>query len=277
MTQQGRLQRRMEFCRDHPKLESDLDQLTPKAFEMIFVDDKRKSMFCYIPKIACTSWKQVLIYLSGNSSASEPQEIRSGIHTSRHLVRLSKYSMEEIRQKLETYSKYLFVRHPFARLLSAYINKFDNSKNTHYPKKIGYEIIKKYRANPSNESSTFGLDVTFEEFIEYLLDLRSDRRIDDHWAPYHTMCQPCVVHYNFIGKYETLDADAREALTRMGAGNITFPKSNESKVRTIDLLPQYLATLTPIQISMLYAKYAIDFAMFDYQLPHLDPPKITPP
>ena len=269
----------MEFCRDHPKLESDLDDLTREAFKSILVEDKTKSLFCYIAKVACTSWKQVLIYLSGKTNASEPQQIRGGpeVHNSRNLVRLSSFPMEEIRRKLEIYSKYMFVRHPFARLLSAYMNKFVNSTDIQFPKNIGTKIIRRYRANPSNESLTFGRDVTFEEFVKYLLDLNSDGRVNEHWDPYHTICLPCVVHYNFIGKYETLDADVREALARMGAGNITFPKSNASKLRTIDLLPQYLAKLTPNQISMLYAKYSTDFVMFDYQLPQLDPSKITLP
>ena len=171
-TQRERRQLGEDFCRNHSELEIDLNDLTPKAFHSIFLDESRKFLLCSIAKIACTNWKRVLIYMTGKSRVESPEDIRSDYaHVSPHLVRLSKFSMPEIKHILNTYSKLIFVRHPFTRVLSAYRNKLANKENAVFNLGIGKKIIRKYRANPSNESLRRGHDVTFEEFVKFLLDL----------------------------------------------------------------------------------------------------------
>lgn len=55
--------------------------------------------------------------------------------------RLSNYTMLEINEKLKTYDKFIIVRHPLERLLSAYRNKFEN-KNEYFQSRFGKHIIK---------------------------------------------------------------------------------------------------------------------------------------
>ena len=56
-----------------------------------------------------------------------------------------KYKRKSI---LETYKKFMFVRHPFDRVLSAYKDKLENEdkkSNYNFHKEIGLKIKKKYR------------------------------------------------------------------------------------------------------------------------------------
>ena len=55
--------------------------------------------------------------------------------------RLSNYTLLEINEKLKTYDKFIVVRHPFERLLSAYRNKFEH-KNEYFQSRFGKRIIK---------------------------------------------------------------------------------------------------------------------------------------
>lgn len=40
-----------------------------------------------------------------------------------------------------------------------------------------------------------GDDVSFEEFIRYLIDTKAAEYMNEHWAPMNTLCQPCLVKY----------------------------------------------------------------------------------
>lgn len=38
-----------------------------------------------------------------------------------------------------------------------------------------------------------GDDVSFEEFVRYLIDTKAAEYMNEHWAPMNTLCQPCLV------------------------------------------------------------------------------------
>uniref|UniRef100_A0A8D8TB78 Carbohydrate sulfotransferase n=1 Tax=Cacopsylla melanoneura TaxID=428564 RepID=A0A8D8TB78_9HEMI len=67
-------------------------------------------------------------------------------------------------------------------------------------------ILRKYRPQAANKSNS--RRATFEEFVLYLLDtFRSEESppgLDMHWAPIVTFCTPCLVNFNVILKFETL-------------------------------------------------------------------------
>lgn len=75
---------------------------------------------------------------------------------------------------------------------------------------------KRYRQNPTEESLKNGDDVTFQEFVEYVTDESSNETRNEHWKPIYELCQPCLVNYNLVSKYESLVEDATEVLERIG-------------------------------------------------------------
>ena len=83
---------------------------------------------------------------------------------------LSNLSPAEQKQKLETYFKFAFVREPFERILSAYKDKFVYPRFP--PKKLqlhGRAILRTVRPNASQSALDKLDDITFREFIEYLV------------------------------------------------------------------------------------------------------------
>jgi len=90
----------------------------------MIVDDKHKLLYCMIPKVACTTFKMVIAKSLTAGNVSEQK-----IHFSWYIHSLGlnyqyKYSKKEIELRLKTYFKFVVVRHPFDRLLSAYADKF---------------------------------------------------------------------------------------------------------------------------------------------------------
>ena len=82
-----------------------------------------------------------------------------------------------------------------------------------------------------------GEDVTFEEFVQYVLqqaDVGQDR-LDSHWRPQYNLCQPCHINYDFIGHYETLRQDAEHMFCdRYLATVITQTSSFQPQVSTVE-------------------------------------------
>ena len=120
-----------------------------------------------------------------------------------------KHSPQEAYGKLKTYFKFLIVREPLDRLLSAYRNKFENKQNTYFHEKFGKLIVKRFRKNASNSS---GNDVTFAEFVEYILSPKTKKPLNEHWRPIHELCSPCQIKFDMIGKFETLQHDSNYIL-----------------------------------------------------------------
>ncbi|XP_015519195.2 carbohydrate sulfotransferase 11 [Neodiprion lecontei] len=247
------------------------DQLvTSKIFHHLIVDELHKLLYCYVPKVACTNWKRVLMIASGKWQGKDPMEIPANqAHSPGIFRRLSKYTMEEIEEKLLTYNRLIVVRHPFERLLSAYRNKFEAKYNSsmYFQSRFGKRIVKKFRSNATREALERGDDVTFSEFVDFVTTEDAENgTLNEHWRPITELCHPCLVNYDLISKYESLVEDATEVLERMGAPWVRFPSGPQSSEPTSKRLGSYYSTLTFKQLQKLAKLYRLDFKVFDYSL-----------
>ncbi|KAM3619603.1 uncharacterized protein V6R79_010738 [Siganus canaliculatus] len=230
----------------------------------ILVNDQYRFLYCYVPKVACSNWKRVLKVLNG---ALDSIHVKVKMNHQSDLLFLSSLKPEEIRYRLKHYFKFMFVREPMERLLSAYRNKFGEIQS--YQKKYGVEIIRRYRKGRAKDSSVTGDDVTFAEFVRYLLD-EDVERMNEHWMPMYNLCQPCAVNYDFIGSHENLENDAEFVLQRIGAPpSVHFPERQTwYKPVTSETLHYYLCSLPQKLLRELLPKYILDFSLFTYPLPN---------
>lgn len=248
-----------------PHSVSSLSPLQRKTLlQHILVNDEYRFLYCYVPKVACSNWKRVLKVLSG---ALENVDVNIKMDHRSDLVFLSSLKPEEIRYRLTHYFKFMFVREPMERLLSAYRNKFGEIES--YQRKYGVEIIKRYRKGYAKGASVTGDDVTFAEFVRYLLD-EDVERMNEHWMPVYNLCQPCTVSYDFIGSYEHLEQDAEYVLQRIRAPPfVRFPERQTwYKPVTTETLHYYLCSLPQKLLRELLPKYILDFSLFAYPLPN---------
>ncbi|XP_069101095.1 carbohydrate sulfotransferase 14-like [Argopecten irradians] len=224
-------------------------------------------VFCFIPKIACSQWKTIFITLAGkvNSSLLNFGNVHKKYHSNMNF--LHKYPSRKQSRILEDYKKYIVVRNPFERLLSAYRNKFAG-KGFHEFREEGKEIIKRFRKNATRESLEKGNDVSFLEFVQFLTDEETEN-LNDHWEKYNTLCHPCTVRYDFIGKYETISRDADFILRDIGAPpEIQFPKRSDKYTteETRNTFEKYYSQIPGEYIVKLWNMYRLDFELFGYSL-----------
>ncbi|KAJ7363292.1 Carbohydrate sulfotransferase 11 [Desmophyllum pertusum] len=111
----------------------------------VLVSNRYKTLFCYVPKVACTNWKRVFHVLEGHfNTTAEINGTLAQAHKS--LDTLEEYSDDEINHMLQTYKKIVFIREPMMRVLSAYRDKFVYGE-VEFHQTFGKNIIKKFRKN----------------------------------------------------------------------------------------------------------------------------------
>lgn len=252
------------------------DQIPQEELHNLLVDDRHGIIYCYVPKVACTAWKRIMIVLSESLKVHgvpyrDPADIPIELVHESSLQRLNAYPKEVIKQKLDTYTKFIFVRDPFVRLISAYKDKLESANQIYY-ETIGVEILRKF-GNVSNLPASVqkahedGIVPSFHDFIQYILSLpaENDSMFDEHWRQTVHLCHPCLIDYDFIGKMETIDDDAAQLLRMLNVDNIVsfYPWiKNKTEPRQIKT---WFANIPAEWRRKLYQVYEADFKLFGYE------------
>ena len=173
----------------------------------IFLDHKHKILFCTIPKVSGTSWKKKLLAMNSMQMYIHLEKQKNVKHMFINYL-LKKYKVDTLNSNQDiknflNYTKIMFVREPVERLISAFHDKFNpNQESNHYFKKFGREISVNYYGNGTDRSGVNHRNVTFEQFVKYIVDLHSRNKTykyDEHWTSYYDLCLPCVIDYDIIG------------------------------------------------------------------------------
>ena len=241
-----------DFCKRTNRLNESVN--TP-GLNNILANEKFKILFCYIPKVACTQWKTVMMQLN----QSEPKYL---IHDKRNFNFLSHYPREKAEEMLKTFFKFVFVREPFERLLSAYIDKFYNNDPGFYSL-WGPHIVSRYKKGMTPEETK----ITFDEFVSFVVRL-NDRGMhcNEHWQTYDKLCKPCGINYDFIGQFENLEREARHVLEFSGLNkSVLFPEIKPSI--TWAKIPSFYSQLSKETLNIIVRIFRGDSEMFGYDLP----------
>ena len=245
--------------------------LQPKDLRHVLVDDAHGLLYCYVPKVACTNWKRVMLALS-SPRGQDPQAIPAHeAHAPGRLPSLADFGPNEINWRLRNYLAFLFVREPFERLASAYHNKFAQPYSAAFQRHYGTRIVRRLRPRPHPEALARGHDVRFTEFLAYLLDPRTrrDEPFNEHWERAHALCHPCRLRYDVVGKFETLAEDAAFVLGLVGTPNLRFPAPpSRAKAATMhDKAIHLFQDISPFYQRRLFDLYRMDFLLFNYSAP----------
>lgn len=169
-------------------------------------------IYCTIPKVG-SSFLRRLFYKFDNPHIGSIFNISA---SDAHIIGrydLSDKTFPEIHHLLKTYNTFLFVREPYRRIFSAYVDKLF-SPNPLFWSFFGKVIVHKFRASPANKSLECGHDVTFKEFIDFLIFSQEKNQYkNDHFDSMYEMSKPCQIDYKFIGKMETFEQDVKSIMT----------------------------------------------------------------
>ncbi|KAK2140367.1 hypothetical protein LSH36_1379g00031, partial [Paralvinella palmiformis] len=150
----------------------------------VVLDHDRKLFYCLIGKAGSKSW---LKYLVNTKHSNQKGHLRHNNFL--QTVGLEMYRnmpLDLVNEEYKDYFKFLVVRHPLQRTVSAY-----------------YETVifhKKYK----NEREKL---LNFTEFVGRVTSDMLD--LNPHWRRYINRCLLCKVDYEYIVKTETMDEDIK--------------------------------------------------------------------
>lgn len=258
-----------EYCRNSTDLQT-VHRNVSKA-HMLYSDNVGL-VYCYVPKVACTNWKRLLRVFNGKSKDPLDTGGKERVHKLGYPSFYKLNNSEGIEWRKNVYYSFMFVRHPFERVLSAYRNKLQDPYNPQYRRVYGSKILRYFRRGLTKEEYKSGLNVTFEEFVDYIIltyEKFGARALNEHWQIMHNLCTPCSMKYNFIGKMETLLEDAEEVLSQIGWNDkVNFPANatDKYKERTNAIMKEYYGQVSRESIDRLYEIYRPDFLAFGYRM-----------
>lgn len=175
---------------------------------------QHRLLYVCVPKCASTTIKAVLSELNGRA-AVPPKRLHSRRHTG--LLPPAQVGLSDFYRLAISPDtlRFAFVRNPYARLVSAWADKFQNR-----PLVPGNSFIDLYLAHraATDRPLSAGREQTlsFAQFIEFAVTT-SDRRIDAHWQLQDDLISMPGIALDFVGTVETFNEDFRRVLDHVGA------------------------------------------------------------
>ncbi|NXM42903.1 CHST9 sulfotransferase, partial [Gymnorhina tibicen] len=245
------------------KLNKPRSELDSQVANQLFVEHKHKFIYCEVPKVGCSNWKRTIFLLQSDLNTEASEIEHDNIHHTSVIKRLLNYSPALQKKFLSNYTKVMFTRHPLQRLVSAYRDKLLHSEAL-YSTTVANAMKAMFRKNKNSSEK-----VSFQEFVSFIT-AKPPHTLDIHWKPMFLLCDPCNIHYDIMGKYETLGLDSEHVLKAIGAPeSLQYPnlKRYGSEKRTDgDITLEYLRQLTSEQIEKIKKLYQMDFFLFNYTM-----------
>lgn len=210
------------------------EQEASQVVSSIMVNNKFQLLYCKIPATGVEGWEQLLQMLEEKENFSLP--LPDPVHQQYGMQKmLGQYNLTSMEALLKSYTKVIFIREPFHRLISAYMHGLADG-------------------------------LTFKEFIQYIL-YKGSSNASIEWKPLVNLCRPCLIHYDYIIMFGFLGTEVRHLMQRAGlSGKNQLPEFIDSKIRwTYNWLEkQMFDELSLAQKKQLCHFFRFDFAAFHF-------------
>ena len=196
-------------------------QLHPFYKHFLF-NREHRFIYCYVPKVACSSLKRWFLQIAGVPLAEARPTIHPYVERRFSLAALPR---QEARRLLhdDTVFRFAVVRNPFSRLVSAYLNKIvrpegpgmgvikaDQKGRLWQPgKRLRYEW-RKFRTGRGYQAE---IGLSFREFLSYIAR-RKPAKLNAHWRPQTLILGN--VRFHALLPLEQMDVGFARVCARLG-------------------------------------------------------------
>ncbi|MFW6009255.1 MAG: sulfotransferase family protein [archaeon] len=210
-------------------------------------------MYFRIPKCANSTIVKTLCYYDKNVIFKEKSYL--GYH--KNQLKSNKFKLLLLNKFPKNKFKFTFVRNPYSRVLSAYLDKIINPNHDKSITKIRNKIKRKYIKNKNSK-------IQFSDFITYL---EKEGLYDNfHWAPQSDLIPKDIKNINFVGKVENINKDLKFCIKKVfgkeKAKKFKIKNANSHKTNSSEKFAKYY---TPDLQKRVYKLYKNDFQKFKYK------------
>ena len=221
----------------------------PKYNYLSNISDRKGFLYMEVPKVACSTVKRTLQLVEVEKRS---ELLDDSVHNKEESPLLSFSNSRTKLDKIlsgEEYFRFAFVRNPFTRILSAYLDKAvknDWEKN---------RLMPDLGLNPEKE-------IKFIDFLKAVKDVEDYKR-DIHWTSQSYILRQDIIKYNIIGKFEKFEEDFTKALKRICGKNYKeyYTEHRPHSTGASDQLSEYLGKEEEQIILDIYQQ---DFKEFGY-------------
>jgi hypothetical protein len=231
-----------------------LKYIKPAEFEYdIHVSLKYRYVYVETPKAGCSTIKDTLQRIE----LDYPDLVREDLDD------IHKRALSPLIKPAQTcnfdrilnnpdYFVFCFVRDPYTRLLSAYLDKIVRG----FPQKVG--ILAAMGEDPGQLSK----EITFDEFVDVVCK-QDISEMDPHWRIQYYQTFQDTIKYDFIGKLENFVNDSAVVFSKITKEyEKYFRVEQRHATSSNDLMRDYYNEKI---INKVNAKYKIDFENFGYE------------
>ncbi|KAM9316880.1 carbohydrate sulfotransferase 11-like [Gastrophryne carolinensis] len=232
--QQLRKARLRKFCHQFPELKTLKTPETAKhLLSTLDLNPKLSIVYCKSSDLAVDDWEEMIRFLEGRADVTIRNPVVDNETSALVPGKLENYGQPTLKQILHTFTKVLFVRDPFERLVSTYIEGIAE-------------------------------DTTFDDFIDDTLieevgeDGLSYRSVVD-------VCHPCFVKYDYILMYDFLQVEVHHLVRRLRLParlRLPRPSGGRSKMTARWLVEHFFYSLSEPLRNRISEAYWCDFAAF---------------
>jgi len=217
----------------------------------VYISLKHKYIFVETAKVACSSIKLTLQRLELEDKNFKRDNFQD-VHNRQFspLLRLQQVPGFERLLSGNNFFRFCFVRNPYTRTLSAYLDKIKGNSMREKSKilsQLGYD---------TNDIST---PISFEQFVA-ALEEQSILMMDNHWRHQYYSTYQDTINYHFIGKLESFDEDFSFVMKKIGAQDY-YKQESRHATNSVSKLREYY---TDDLLNRVYCLYKLDFEAFGY-------------
>uniref|UniRef100_A0A8C5PFQ6 Carbohydrate sulfotransferase n=1 Tax=Leptobrachium leishanense TaxID=445787 RepID=A0A8C5PFQ6_9ANUR len=237
--QQLRKRRLQGFCLRNPE-EGMMESVegAENLLSGMIVNEKLQMLYCMAGATGTDTWENLLEKVKGEDDVTIETPVVDHLSSNSSVVpaEQSSYNLSVVEKIFRTYTKVVFVREPFERLISAYLQGDAG-------------------------------ELTFDEFLEDVLGSYASEDEGNPWKPVVRLCHPCFIKYDYIVLHDFFRTDVFHLMKRIGIpDHILRPEFSDaqSKLTQKWFAENLFSRLTREQVEQISEVYRMDLEAFPF-------------
>jgi hypothetical protein len=216
------------------------------------ISRRHNAVFIEVPKAGCTVVKRAMQFSEhGGEPHQEPESVHERSTSPLGAPLRDRFDLDEVFGEAGRYFRFAFVRNPYSRALSCYLEKIAGEqwlREMRLPK-LGFK--------PDDE-------VEFVEFLRRVAE-QDPADMDIHWAPQEHLLSLGKVRYGFLGRFESFRQDLLSVIGHLG---MTVPDDllQRTTPHTTNAREKILQYYDDESTALVQRIYRLDFETLGYGL-----------